>query len=141
MDIPKPDGSRGPLGIPTVADRVVQIVIKNRLESYLEPHFHTSSYGCCQRKSAIQALQSCRKNGWTHIWGGSILTSKGTLIHRIMQALHLFTKDRVILLYCERWLKSSVPMPDGTSQAGTEGTPQGGVIRPLLVNLYLVLLL
>lgn len=127
VDIPKPDGSERPLGIPTVANRVAQTVIKNRLEPYLEPHFQASSYGCRSGKSAIQAVQSCRRNCWTHDRGVD-LDIKGYFDHisheLMMQAPRLFTGgDKVTLLYCERWLKAFVQMPDGTSQQVTKGTP------------------
>ena len=140
VEIPKSGGGSRPLGIPTVADRVAQMVVKQVLEPQLEPIFDQDSYGYRPGKSAHQAVESCRKRCWRYDWAVD-LDIKGffdSIDHALlMRALQVHTSERWVLLYLQRWLEAPVELPDGTLQERTSGTPQGGVISPLLANLYL----
>ena len=141
VSIPKSNGKERLLGIPSMCDRVAQEVIRAELEQELEPHFHPSSYGYRPGKSAHQALEACAKNCWER-WYVVDVDIKGffdNIDHaKMMRMLRKYTTKKHILLYCERWLKASVLHING--ELDTErrkGTPQGGVISPLLANLYL----
>ena len=140
VEIPKSGGGSRPLGIPTVADRVAQMVVKQVLEPQLEPIFDQDSYGYRPGKSAHQAVESCRKRCWRYDWAVD-LDIKGffdSIDHALlMRALQVHTSECWVLLYLQRWLEAPVELPDGTLQELTSGTPQGGVISPLLANLYL----
>jgi len=140
VEIPKSDGKIRPLGIPTVADRIAQMVIKQQLEPSLEKIFHKDSYGYRPKKSAIEAIGQARTRCWRNDWVLD-LDIKGffdNINHKLMmRAVAIHTTDKWILLYIERWLKASVQMPDGTLVISDKGTPQGGVISPLLANLFL----
>jgi len=138
--IPKGDGSQRLLGIPTVRDRVAQMVILKQLEPKMEKVFHPDSYGFRRGKSAHEAVNQCRKRCFTHSWVIDLDIAKyfDTINHEIlMQLVQKHTKERSQLLYIERWLKS--PSVDMTRKQNVRdvGTPQGGVISPLLANLYL----
>ena len=126
--------------MPTVADRVAQTVVKLTLEPELEQHFHSDSYGYRPGKSAHDAIRVTRKRCWQSDWVLE-LDIKGmfdNLSHSlIMKALSHHTSEKWILLYCERWLGAEMINPDGTTLARTLGTPQGGVISPLLMNLFM----
>jgi group II intron reverse transcriptase/maturase len=138
--IPKGNGKERILGIPTILDRVAQEVIRAELEPLVEPKFLPSSFGYRPRKSAHQALEQCAKNCWER-WYVVDLDIKGffdNINHdRMMEVLRRHTDKKHILLYCERWLKARVMKPNGTLEDRDAGTPQGGVISPLLANLYL----
>lgn len=140
VDIPKGDGKTRPLGIPTVADRIAQMVVQRRLEPLLEPVFHANSYGYRPGRSAHDALRTARTRCWRHDWVLD-LDIKGffdNIDHDLlMRAVRRHTDCRWVLLYVERWLKADVLMPDGTLEPRDKGTPQGGVISPLLANLFL----
>ncbi len=140
VEIPKTDGSTRPLGIPTVADRIAQTVVKHALEPELERHFHPDSYGYRPGKSAHQAIGEARKRCWAYDWVVD-LDIKGffdTIDHELlMRVVRLHTQEKWVLLYIERWLKAPVQYSDGELQARDKGTPQGGVISPLLANLFL----
>ncbi len=140
VNIPKADGSSRPLGIPTIADRIAQTVAKQVLEPELEACFHEDSYGYRPGKSAHQAIAVARKRCWRYNWVLD-LDIKGfydNIDHTLlMKALKRHTQERWVLLYIERWLKTPVQMPDGTLEERNQGTPQGGVISPLLANLFL----
>ena len=140
VDIPKGDGRTRPLGIPTVADRIAQMVVKRRLEPLLEPVFHADSYGYRPGRSAHDALRAARERSWRHDWVLD-LDIKGffdNLDHELLlKAVRRHTDCRWVVLYVERWLKADVLMPDGTLLKREKGTPQGGVISPLLANLFL----
>jgi len=139
VEIPKSDGSTRPLGIPTVADRIAQTVVKHALEPELERHFHPDSYGYRPGKSAHQAIGEARKRCWRYDWVVD-LDIKGffdTIDHELlMRAVRCHTREKWVLRYIERWLKAPVQHRDGELQARDKGTPQGGVISPLLANLY-----
>ena len=140
VDIPKGDGRTRPLGIPTVEDRIAQTVVKRRLEPILETVFHTSSYGYRPGRSAHDAVAMARQQCWRHAWVLD-LDIKGffdNIDHDLlMRAVRKHTGCRWVLLYIERWLKAPVRMSDGSSVSTGRGTPQGGVISPLLANLFL----
>ena len=140
VEIPKKDGTVRPLGIPTVGDRIAQDVVRSRLEAKLEPCFHSDSYGYRVGKSAHQALETARKRCWRYDWVLDV-DIKGlfdNLDHELlMRAVRLHTQCKWELLYIERWLKAPVQSQDGTQKPRDKGTPQGGVISPLLSNLFL----
>lgn len=140
VEIPKPDGGIRPLGIPTVADRIAQTVAKQFLEPQLEACFHEDSYGYRPGKSAHQALAKARRRCWDYAWVVD-LDIKGffdTIDHDLlMRALEHHTQEKWVLLYVRRWLQAPVALTDGPTQVRTLGTPQGGVISPLLANLFL----
>lgn len=140
VEIPKGDGGVRALGIPTVADRVAQMVIKRHLEPLIEPCFDEDSYGYRPGKSAHQALERTRKRCWQSNWVLD-LDIKGffdSIDHDLLlKALGRHTSDKWVLMYVTRWLKASVQMPDGRCVPTQRGTPQGGVISPLLANLFL----
>lgn len=140
VEIPKGDGKKRPLGIPTVADRIAQMVVKQSLEPLLETHFHEDSYGYRPGKSALDAVAVVRQRCWKYAWVVD-LDIKGffdNIDHDLlMKAVRQHTDCRWILLYIERWLKCPVQYPDGMIEASDKGTPQGGVVSPLLANLFL----
>jgi len=126
--------------IPTVSDRIAQMVVKMYLEPLLEPHFHPDSYGYRPNKSAIEAVGTVRQRCWHYNWVID-LDIKGffdNIDHELlMRAVRKHTDCKWVLLYIERWLKASVQQTDGTIVPREKGTPQGGVISPLLANLFL----
>ena len=140
VEIPKSGGGIRPLSIPTVADRIAQMVVKQVLEPQLEPIFDQDSYGYRPGKSAHQAVESCRQRCWRSNWVLD-LDIKGffdAIDHDLlMRAVMTHTSERWVVLYLQRWLQVPVLLPDGTLQPRERGTPQGGVISPLLANLFL----
>ena len=140
VGIPKKDGSERRLGIPTVADRIAQTVVKMYLEPEVEPQFHPDSYGYRPRKSAIDALTATRQRCWRYDWVID-LDVRGffdNLDHSlVMRAVRKYTRCRWILLYVQRWLTAPMQQDDGTLVPRTTGTPQGGVASPLLANIFL----
>lgn len=140
VDIPKADGGVRPLGIPTVADRIAQTVVKRFLEPELEAHFHPDSYGYRPGKSAHQAIGQARQRCWCNDWVLD-LDIKGffdAIDHDLlMRAVRHHTQDNWVLLYIERWLTVPVQHVDGRLEQRQSGTPQGGVVSPLLANLFL----
>ena len=140
VKIPKADGKERALGIPTVEDRIAQMVVKINLEPKLEPIFHEDSYGYRPGKSAKEAIGVARNRCWRNDWVVDI-DIKGyfdNIDHDLMmRALERHTQEKWILLYVRRWLKAPAQQQDGTLQERDKGTPQGGVISPLLANLFL----
>jgi RNA-directed DNA polymerase len=138
--IPKGDGRERPLGIPTVGDRVAQMVVKIDLERQVEPLFHPDSYGYRPKKSALEAVGKCRERCWRYDWVVD-LDIKGffdNIDHFLMMhAVRKHTDCPWMLLYIERWLKAPAEAEDGTRLERDRGTPQGGVISPLLANIFL----
>jgi RNA-directed DNA polymerase len=139
-EIPKESGGKRPLGIPTVADRVAQMVVKRYLEPEIEPRFHPDSYGYRPGKSAVEAVGVARRRCMRRDWVLD-LDIRGffdNLDHKLtMRAVRKHTDSKWILLYIERWLKAPAQMKDGTCVSRHKGTPQGGVVSPLLANLFL----
>ena len=140
VEIPKEPGKTRPLGIPTLADRIAQMVVKRRLEPLVELVFHADSYGYRPGRSAHDALRVARQRCWRQDWvleldiQAFFENIDWTLLMKAVRK-HLGASWEV--LYIERWLAAGVLMPDGTIQEREQGTPQGGVISPLLANLYL----
>ena len=138
--IPKSKGGERLLGIPTVADRIAQAVVKIYLEPTVEPHFHPDSYGYRLGKSAIEAIRTARERCWDYDWVID-LDIKGffdNLDHDlVMRFVGRYTDSKWILLYVKRWLKAPSQSADGTLVDRTKGTPQGGVISPLLANIFM----
>ena len=140
VDIPKASGGTRPLGIPTVADRVAQEVVRRHLEPLLEPVFHPDSYGYRPGRSAIDAIRTARQRCWRADWVLDI-DVKGffdSIDHELLiRAVRKHTKCSWALLYIDRWLKAPAMLEGGELVAREQGTPQGGVISPLLANLFL----
>jgi len=140
VEIPKDNGGTRPLGIPTVADRVAQTVVKMALEPEVEPIFHPDSYGYRPGKSALDALGVARERCWEFDWvvDLDIKAFFDSLDHSLVErAVAHHTDAPWVRLYISRWLRAPVQMSDGTLTPRTKGTPQGGVISPLLANLFL----
>jgi len=139
-EIPKRDGGKRALGIPTVSDRIAQTVVKMALEPSAEPTFHPDSYGYRPGKSAVEAVGRARQRGWRYDWvlDLDIRAFFDSLDHELLlRAVRRYTQSRWILLYIERWLKAPIQVGDGSIEARAMGTPQGGVISPLLANMFL----
>jgi RNA-directed DNA polymerase len=140
VEIPKANGGLRPLGIPTVADRVAQMVVKMHLEPLVEPCFHNDSYGYRPGKSALDAVATARQRCWRSDWVID-LDIKGffdNLDHDlVMKAVRHHDKTPWVLLYIQRWLKAPVQRQDGSQKERTKWSPQGAVVSPLLANLFL----
>ena len=139
--IPKHDGTMRPLGIPTVLDRTAQQVITDELESIVDVQFSKNSFGYRPNRSAHDAIEQCRQNCLKFSWVID-LDIKGffdNIDHELlMKAVLKFTSKEHILLYTKRWLEVSVLQTDGKLKVNEgKGTPQGGVISPLLANIFL----
>lgn len=140
-EIFKEDGTRRVLGIPTIKDRIAQTVIAKELEMIVEPKFSNNSFGYRPKRDAHQAVEQARKNCWNYAWVID-MDIKGffdNIDHGLMiRALRYFTNEKHIILYAKRWLKAPIQLKDGTQIQNTEkGTPQGGVISPVLANVFL----
>jgi RNA-directed DNA polymerase len=141
VDIPKAKGGYRQLGIPTVCDRVAQMVVKNRLGPILEEKFCPDSYAYRPEKSAIDAVTVCRQRCFTHSWLVEIDLKRyfDSLDHDLLTGmLSKYTDDKVILLYAKRFLQAKgIQSSDKAEVSRDQGVPQGGVVSPLLANLYL----
>ena len=138
--IPKPDGRQRPLGIPTVRDRVVQMAAKLVLEPIFEADFRPCSYGFRPKRGALEALEALRKQasrGGNHVLDADIRDFFGTIDHeRLLKLVGQRISDRRVLKLVRLRLKAGV-MEEGRVRKVVAGTPQGGVISPLLANIYL----
>jgi RNA-directed DNA polymerase len=141
VDIPKGNsGGTRPLGIPTVSDRIAQMVVKRYLEPILESVFDKDSYGYRPGKSAHDALVVARRRCWDHDWVLDLdIKSFFDEIDwsLLMRAVRRHTDCKWVLLYLKRWLEAPVSMPDGALVTRNRGTPQGSVVSPVLANLFL----
>jgi RNA-directed DNA polymerase len=141
VDIPKAHGGgTRTLGVPTVADRVAQTVVSGRLERKVEAIFHPDSYGYRPRRSALDAVEVCKKRCWKKDWviDLDIQGFFDSVPHDlIMKAVEANTDDRWVLLYVQRWLVAPMQRPDGTLLERDRGTPQGSAVSPVLANLFL----
>lgn len=140
-EILKKDGNMRKLGIPTLRDRIAQAVVKKYMEQRIEPIFHESSYGYRPLRSAKQAIEEVRKNCKTTDWVIDLDISKffDEISHELMlkAVAHVIT-DKWVSMYVKRWLEMKIVDKQGQEHdRGGKGTPQGGVISPLLANLYL----
>ena len=138
--IPKGDGQFRSLGIPTVGDRVAQRVVKLMVEARLEAIFHSSSFGYRPNKSAHQAVAQARRNCWRYDWVVDIDLKSffDTIDHKLLtRAVERHVTEPWARLYIKRWLESPVQKQTGETMPRSRGTPQGGVISPLLANLFL----
>jgi RNA-directed DNA polymerase len=132
IEIPKKSGGTRILGVPTVFDRVAQMVAKIYFEPQVEPYFHSDSYGYRPNKSAADALAATRKRCWKYNWllEFDIKGLFDNIDHDLLlKAVHLHTDKPWVILYIQRWLKAPFQMLDGTVKERTKGTPQGGVVR------------
>ncbi len=138
--IPKKSGGTRVLGVPTVSDRIAQTVVKFVLEPIVEPIFDEDSYGYRPRRSAHDAIAITRKRCWRYDWvvEFDVQSFFDNLSHHLlMKALRHHCKNRWVLLNIERWLKAPMQQQDGSLSARDKGTPQGGVVSPVLANLFL----
>lgn len=137
--IPKKNGGTRILGVPTVEDRIAQMVAKLYFEPCVEPIFYEDSYGYRPNKSAIQALEATRTRCWRKDWvlEFDIRGLFDNIRHDyLMEMVKKHTKEKWIILYIQRWLTAPFQMEDGTIVERKSGTPQG-VISPVLANLFL----
>jgi RNA-directed DNA polymerase len=138
--IPKPDGKQRPLGIPTVRDRVAQMAVKIAIEPIFEAGYKECSYGFRPKRSATQALEAIRlhgNRGHRYVVDGDIKNYFDSIDQGIlMELVKRRISDRRVLKLLRQWLKAGV-MEEGKVRNSALGTPQGGVISPLLANIYL----
>ena len=138
--IPKKSGGKRILGVPTVADRIAQMVAKIHFEPTVEPYFHPDSYGYRPGKSAIDAVAITRRRCWKYDWllEFDIKGLFDNIDHELLlRAVRKHTDCKWLILYIERWLKAPFQTEEGRVIERNSGTPQGGVISPVLANLFL----
>jgi len=139
VSIPKKSGGERILGVPTVSDRIAQMVVKQLIEPDLDPIFLPDSYGYRPRKSALDAVGVTRERCWKYDWvlEFDIRGLFDNIDHELLlRAVRKHVKCKWALIYIERWLKAPMEQ-DGIRKERTLGTPQGGVISPILSNLFL----
>jgi RNA-directed DNA polymerase len=138
--IPKKGGGDRGLNIPAVSDRVAQMVAKLYFEPVVEPYFHQDSYGYRPERSAHQAIAVTRQRCWRYDWilEFDIRGLFDNIDHNLlMKAVRKHTDNEWLLLYVERWLKSPIQLEDGSTIYRIRGVQQGGVISPVLSNLFM----
>jgi RNA-directed DNA polymerase len=138
--IPKKGGGVRNLGIPTLLDRIAQQVVRKHLERIVEPLFHESSFGYRPNRSCHQAIEQANARAFNHDFALD-LDIKGFFDNinqeLLMRAVKHYCSEKWVLMYIERWLKAGVIKQDGKLELSLTGTPQGGVISPLLANIFL----
>ena len=140
IQIPKLGGGQRTLGIPTVTDRIAQAVVKMQLEPLVENVFHKDSYAYRPNRSAIDAVGKARERCFRKKWVLDIDIKDffDTLDHNlIMEMVEKYTENKMIHLYVRRFIKAKGLNDDGREIEREMGTPQGGVISPVIANLYL----
>jgi len=140
VSIPKKSGGQRILGVPTVADRVAQMVVKQVIEPILDPVFLADSYGYRPRKSALDAVGVTRERCWKYDWvlEFDIKGLFDNIDHELLlRAIRRHVTCKWAQLYIERWLKAPMVQEDGTIMKRIRGTPQGGVVSPILSNVFL----
>ena len=133
VQIPKKSGGIRTLGIPTVEDRIAQMVVKLEFERKVEPYFLNDSYGYRPNKSALDAIAKTRKRCWQYDWVLEFDIKKlfDEIPHDLlMKAVCKHTQCKWVLLYIERWLTVPIKTTEGDLVARNRGTPQGGVMSP-----------
>jgi len=138
--IPKKGGGIRSLGIATVEDRIAQQVVRAYLEPKIEPTFHNDSYGFRRGRNAHQAIRATAKRCSWHSWVIDIDIRKyfDTIDHDLLlKGVRRYTDEKWVLMYIERWLKSGTLKENGEMEERTIGSVQGGVISPLLANVFL----
>jgi RNA-directed DNA polymerase len=138
--IKKKSGGIRKLGIPTLLDRIAQEVVKTHLERIVEPKFHDSSFGYRPNRNCHQAVAKATQNAFAHCWvlDLDIKSFFDTIDHALlMKSVRHYCKDKWVLMYVERWLSVGIVQHDGHHVDRLSGTPQGGVISPLLANIFL----
>jgi group II intron reverse transcriptase/maturase len=138
--IPKKSGGERILGVPTVADRVAQTVVKQVIEPILDPIFLADSYGYRPNKSALDAVGATRERCWKYDWvlEFDIKGLFDNIDHELLlRAVRKHITCKWTLLYIERWLTAPMVQEDGTTIERSRGTPQGGVVSPILANLFM----
>lgn len=140
VPIPKKSGGERILGVPTISDRIAQMVVKLIFEPNVESYFLPDSYGYRPNKSALDAVGVTRQRCWKYDWVVEF-DIKGLFDnidhHLLMKAVRKHTDNTWVILYIERWLKTPMQLPDGSLQEKTKGVMQGGVVSPVLSNLFL----
>jgi len=140
VSIPKKSGGQRILGVPTVADRVAQMVVKQAIESTLDPIFLADSYGYRPNKSALDAVGTTRQRCWKYDWvlEFDIKGLFDNIDHELLlRAVRKHVTCKWALMYIERWLKAPMVQEDGSTIERSRGTPQGGVVSPILANLFM----
>jgi len=140
VSIPKKSGGERILGVPTVADRVAQMVVKLVIESILDPIFLADSYGYRPNKSALDAVGVTRERCWKYDWvlEFDIKGLFDNIDHELLlRAVRKHITCKWALLYIERWLRAPMVLEEGTTKERSCGTPQGGVVSPILANLFM----
>jgi RNA-directed DNA polymerase len=140
VDIPKPGGGTRRLGVPTVADRIAQTVVAMTLEARTEEIFHEDSYGYRPRRSALDAVGTCRLRCQKRKWVLDLDVEKffDSVDHDLMmKAVQANTDKAWVVLYVKRWLAAPLVLPDGTVRERDRGTPQGSAVSPVLANLFM----
>lgn len=140
VEIPKKNGKKRLLGIPTIEDRIAQMIVRLEFEPMVEPIFYEDSYGYRPGKSAIDAIGITRKRCWKYPWliEYDIVGLFDNINHeKMIKAVRKHTDEKWIILYIERFLKTPIILPNGEKKERPAGTPQGGVISPVFANLFL----
>jgi RNA-directed DNA polymerase len=141
VEIPKSHGEgTRVLGVPTVADRIAQTVVALQLEARTESIFHDDSYGYRPARSALDAVETCRKRCQKKAWVLDLDVQNffDSVDHDLLvKAVEANTDERWVVLYVKRWLKAPMALPDGSRRERDRGTPQGSAVSPVLANLFL----